>query len=801
MSIWSWLTRRRQNERDFDEEIRGHLAIAARERMADGVDRPSAHLASLKEFGNLTLTTEAVRSVWTPAWLDLLREYMSDVRYALRVLAKSPAFALTVVAVLTLGIGANAAVFTMLKGMALTPLAGIANSSQLGIIVNETDKGRKAGLSYHDYQYVRDHDRAFSGLAATGVAIVNLGRGRSARPIYGELVSGNYFQALGVRAGRGRTLLPSDEIAPGRHPFVVLNDGFWRRDFGGDPDIVGKTIEINNYQLTVVGIADATFHGTIVGYDVEVFIPLMMAPQLGINVGNLQNPTKADILADRGAGILDVLGHLRPATTFRNAGAQLEALSATLSREGALTDVAERLKVIRIWQSPYGGQTFLLPVLVVLGAMGLLVLTIACANIAGLVLVRGVSRRGEIAVRLALGATRARIVRLLIIENLVLAVPGAVLGIVLAARGLPVLVNYADMMSAPQRLFFNIQLDRVVIGFSALVACASALAFGFVPALRSSRIDLVTVINEDSSPRGASRGRLRGGLVVAQVAVSLLLLVGAGLVARSLDAARRAYPGFDASHVTAIALDVKANGYNPARGRVFYRHLLDAASNDAGIESATLASTTPLNLVGTREQHVEIDGYTPRRDEDLGFPVEHDWPRLLSHAADRSCWPGAAFEDRDDETAAPVVVVNNTLAQKFWGGAINAVGKRMRVGTGDRRTVIGVAADVKYSQIERSAATLRVPAVLPGVSIEHDAAHARRSAGERAGRSSARASCRSGSRTAADPRAAARRADARCDDPAGVHVDDAVRLWRGGHDAGRHGHLRAGVVHGQAEHA
>jgi predicted permease len=701
MSIWSWLTRRRDNERDVEEEIRGHLAIAARERMANGADPRTAHLASVKEFGNLALTTEAVRGVWTPGWLDALREYGSDVRYAVRVLAKSPAFALMVIAVLTLGIGANAAVFTMLKGMAFTPLAGIARSSQLAIIVNETDKGRKAGLSYHDYQYVRDHDRAFSGLAASGLAIVNLGRGRSARPIYGELVSGNYFQALGVRAERGRTLLPSDEIAPGRHPFIVLNDGFWRRDFGADPDIVGKTIEINNYRLTVAGVADPTFHGTIVGYDVEVFIPLMMAPQLGINLGSLQNTTRADILAERGAGILDVLGHLRPGITFANAGAQIEGLSAALSREGAVTEVAEHLKVIRIWQSPYGGQTFLLPLLVVLSAMGVLVLTIACANIAGLVLVRGVSRRGEIAVRLALGATRARIVRLLILENLVLAVPGAVLGILLALRALPIIVDYAGMMAAPQRLFFNFQLDRLVIGFSAAVACASALGFGFVPALESSRIDLVTAINEDSSPRGAARSRLRASLVVAQVAVSLLLLVGAGLVARSLDAARRAYPGFDPNQVTAVALDVRANGYNEARGRVFYRHLLDTARADTGIESATLASATPLNLLGTREQHVEIDGYAPRQGEDLGFPVNtigSDYFRTLRIPL----MAGRPFEDRDNESSAPVVIVNNTLAQKFWGGASNAIGKRIRIGTGDRRTVIGVAADVKYSQINEA---------------------------------------------------------------------------------------------------
>ena len=701
MPLWSRLNQRRLDEDDLQDEIRAHLAIAAEERMADGADRRAAQLASLKEFGNVTLTREAARGVWIPAWLEAVHDLASDVRYAVRVLAKSPVFALTVIAVLTIGIGANAAVFTLLKSMALTPLAGIAESSQLGVIVNETEKGRKAGLSYQDYTSVRDHDRAFTGLAASGLATVNMGRGRSARPIYAELVSGNYFQVLGIRAARGRTLLPSDEIAPGRHPYAVLNDGFWRRDFGADPGIVGKTIEINNFRLTIVGVADATFHGTIVGYDDEVFIPLMMAPQLGINLGSLQNSATSDLMADRGAGVLDVLGHLRPGITFARAGAQVDALSASLAPEAALGQTAQRLKVLRIWQSPYGGQTLLLPTLAVLGVMGLLVLTIACANIAGLVLVRGMSRRGEFAVRLALGATRARVVRLLILENLVLAVPGAILGMILAARGIPLLLGYAEGMAAPQRLFFNFAVDRLVIGFAALIAGVSALVFGFVPALSSSRIDLVSAINEDASPRGASRGRMRSALVVAQVAVSLLLLVGAGLATRSLDAARRVDPGFDPSHVTAIAFDLRANGYNEARGRVFYRHLLDEARRDSGIESATLASATPMNLIGTREQRITIDGYTPRRNEDLSFvanTVGPDYFRTLRIKVES----GRGFEDRDDQTAAPVAVVNHTMAQTFWGGAANAMGKRIRVGSGDWRTVIGVAADLKYEQVNEA---------------------------------------------------------------------------------------------------
>ena len=705
MGILSWLTRRRPvalDEDDFKEEIRAHLALAVEEKIADGADRDDAQYAALREFGSVTLMTERARSVWTPRWLEGLRDLMSDVRYAIRALAKNPVFSFTVIGVLTLGIGLNAAVFTMLKGIALSPLAGVDASGRLAVIFGETSAGRPVRLSYPDYRHLRDHHRAFSDLFGSTVAPVNLGRGRGARLVWGELVTGNYFRVLDVRVQRGRTLLPSDEVAPGRHPVVVISDGLWRRDFSSDPAVIGKTIEINNHMLTVVGVADPAFHGTIVSYDVELFIPVMMAPQLGFTFGS-QQTTPSAILSDHLAGVFYPQGYLRPGLTLANATAQADALWSTLSRQRPLTDAAQRLKVVRFWQTPSSAPTFILPTLSVLSPMGLLVLTIACANIAGLVLVRGVTRRGEIAVRLALGATRVRIIRLLVVENLILAVPGAALGILLARNAIPVLVSYAERLAAPQLVFFNIEVDGLVIGFTALVACASALVFGFVPALQSSRVDLVSVINEDASPRGASRGRLRAALVVAQVAVSLLLLVGAGLAARSFEAAGRANPGFDASRVTSLDLDLKQNGYDEARGRIFYRRLLDAVRADAGIESATLAANTPLGLLDTRVQRVAIDGYEPGKGEDLAFmwnTVDSDYFRTLRIPLAA----GREFEEHDDEAGAPVAVVNTTLAQRFWGGAANALGKRIRVGDreSDWRTIVGVAADVKYSRINEA---------------------------------------------------------------------------------------------------
>jgi len=688
------------DDKDFQEEIRAHLKIAADEKIADGADPKGARLDSLKEFGNVLLTTEAARRVWTPWWVDAFFDQVSDIRYVLRALARHPAFALTVVGVLALGIGLNAAVFTMLKSMALSPLAGVQRSSQLATVFRETTAGRSLGLSYPDYQYVRDHDQTFTGLMASTLATVGLGKGRGSRSLFAEFATGNYFQVLGVRAARGRTLLPSDEIAAGQHPVTVLSDRLWRTDFAADPDIVGKTVTINDYPLTVVGVADPTFHGTTAVYDVELYIPLMMAPALGFQFGSRET-SGAGIFADRNASFLEPQGFLRPGVTFAAAATQVDALWTARAKERPLAESSERLRVVPFRNSPGSAPLQLVPTLTMLSAMGLLVLMIACANIAGLVLVRGVSRRGEIAVRLALGATRTRIVRLLIIENFVLAVPGAILGVILASQGLPLVVNYVESLAAPRLVFLNVGVDGLVNGFAVLVACGCALVSGFVPALQSSRVDLVSVINQDASPRGAARGRLRAGLVVAQVAVSLLLLIGSGLVTRSLEAARHTNPGYDPTHATSIAIDLKQNGYDEQRGRVFYRHLLEDVRRDAGIESATLSAYEPLAFLETPARRGAIDGYEPRRDEDIAFLsniVGSDYFKTLriDLRAVRS------LEDRDHDGTAPVAIVNTTLANKYWSNATNAIGKRIRVGDGEWRTVIGVAADIKYIRINES---------------------------------------------------------------------------------------------------
>jgi predicted permease len=585
----------------------------------------------------------------------------------------------------------------MLKSTALTPLAGVAGSARLAVVFGETSSGRNLRVSYPDYVDLRDRSASFAGLFGSTLATVNLGRGRDARQVWSEVVTGNYFQVLGVRAALGRTLLPADEVAPGRHPVVVISHGLWQRQFAGDPNVIGSSVDINNYPMTVVGVADPSFHGTIVSNDVEVFVPVMMWSAIGLS-GGLPQDAVANALGDRRAQILFPQGFLKPSASMASTRDEIDALWSSTGGDRRSADGLVRLRLVPFWRSPTGGQTYVLPTLGVLVAMGLLVLLIACANIAGLVLVRGVSRRGEVALRLALGASRRRVLRLLMVENLILAVPGAILGVLLARRAIPAMLAYAEWLAAPERIFLNIDVDGLVIAFSAIVACASAVVFGFGPALRSSRVDLVSVINEDASPRGGGRGRFRAGLVVAQVAVSLLLLVGAGLALESVDAARRANPGFDANQVAVLGIDLRQNGYDAARGRVFYRQLLEAVRGEAGVEAAALAAYTPLGLIEKRAQRVEVEGYEPHRDEDLGFTANEVGPDYF-RALRIEIVAGRPFEDGDDAEAAAVVMVNRPFAERFWGGAANALGKRVRVAGGEWRTVVGVSADVKYTKI------------------------------------------------------------------------------------------------------
>jgi predicted permease len=686
MNLLTWIFRRRAIDRDLDAEIRNHFQMAIADRIAAGEDPESARLAAINEFGNVLQAQEDARQVWRGGAVAMLMDVIQDVRFGVRMLFKNPGFSLVVIAVLTLGVAGNAAVFSLFKGLALKPIPGVRDSGTLAVMLSRTGTARPIGLSVPDYRYIREHDRAFLDLAASCMIFASAGLGADAERVSAELVTGNYFQALGVNAQLGRTILPSDDIAPGQHPVAVISDTLWRRSFGTDPAVVGKTLHLNGQPLTIVGVADTEFHGTVVSMVIDVFAPIMMQPQV----------FPPDRLGQRGAGMMMTIGHLRPGVTVDEAAARTRVLASQLDADNPIPNITTRATVVPIWQSPFGAQTYMLPAIAMLGVMGVLILLVVCANAANLVLVRGVSRRGELAVRLALGASRGRLLRLLLVENLVLAVPGALGGVVLAAVVMP-FIALSGSGSAPGSVYLDTSVDAYVLAFALILSGVCAVVFGLVPALTTSRVEIVTLMN-DISPRMAARGRLRAMLVVSQVAVSVILLVGAGLVLRSYSAARHADGGFDSRQVTSTAIDLQTSGYDESRGLVVINRLLDAMASDAAFASASLAAYVPLSLVDTASRAITIEGYAPRSDEDLAFLNNVVGPHYFQTLR-IPILAGREFTRRDDREAAPAAIVNETLARRMWQTPESAIGKRLRGGTGEWREVIGVARDVKYARL------------------------------------------------------------------------------------------------------
>jgi predicted permease len=687
MKLLDWLLRRDRDD-DLQEEIRSHLSMATQERLADGEDARTARLAALKEFGNVTLTREATRLSWGGAWRSRLTDLTQDFRYAVRTLGRSPSYSLVVIAVLALGIGANIAVFSLFNALALKPIPHVEGSASLGVLVARTDAGRILPLSYPDFRDLRDQGRAFAGIAGTSMDGYSVGLGTHGERVFGEMVTGNYFSVLGVSASLGRTLQPSDDVSPGKHAVAVISDGLWRRSFGSDPAIVGKTVQVNAYPFTIVGVTEPGFQGSIVSLRMDLFLPVMMQAQL----------RGLDLLGARESPLLWGLGRLKPEMSIAAAAAEADLLSVQLDARQPARRVSQRATVIPMWQSPYGAQTYMLPAIMLMSVMGALLLVIVCANVSNLVLVREVSRRGEIAARVALGASRSRILRWLFVENLVLSLPGAALGM-LASRGIGLLLQPMSMSSyAPVPVGLEISLDWTAVAFALVLSCASALAFGFIPALRSSRVDLAGIMKDDLSPRGGSRGRLRNVLVVAQVAVSLLLLVGAGLVIRSLESARSADAGFDARNVGSVSLDLKPSGYDGTRGRSFYQTLLDTVRAQPGVESAALTAALPLTLVDGNSVDALIEGHDPRQNEDMRVLINTISPDYFATLR-ISLVAGRDFASSDLSDTLPVAIVNETMARQFWRTPDEALGKRMRLGGGDWRMVIGVVHDIKYARV------------------------------------------------------------------------------------------------------
>ncbi|MEJ7812522.1 MAG: ABC transporter permease [Gemmatimonadaceae bacterium] len=611
-----------------------------------------------------------------------------DLRFAVRTLLKQPGFTAVAVAILALGIGANVSVFSIANALLLRPPALVRAPEELVRVSRVNEEGALDAMSYPDYEYVRDRSKTFSAVAAYGAGATPLifRSGTESEQVDGTFASGNFFSLLGVTPAVGRTFLPDDDRQGA--PYVALiTDALWARRFGRDRGAVGSAVTINGHPFTVVGVLPAAFRGA--GVDdapVELWMPVWARPVVtGRSEKDLvRTPNRVNTW-------LAVLGRLAPGATAEQAQAEVRALARQLA-QAYEENRGIGAAVTREFAADPTARATLVTLVRLLAAVAAVVLLIACANLANLMLVRASARGREIALRRALGATGGRIARQLLTESLILALAGAGAGVVVGMWTGELVLELLPLSVAVEPT-----PDARVLGFALLLAVVTGVTFGLAPALRAARPDLALAI-KGSPGRAGARSGLRSSLVVAQVALSFLLLVGAGLFVRTLQRVRALPMGFDVDHVLVLSLDLRPYGYTDSTGTPFYRELLGRVRALPGVRSASLDADAPL--AGSRSStRIQVEGVdAPPGEESFSIntnTVASDYFRTLGIPL----IAGRGFTDRDDAAAPGVAIVNEVMARRFWPGA-SAIGKRIRLGARSPwLEVVGVVRDGRHYSV------------------------------------------------------------------------------------------------------
>ncbi|HKX00689.1 MAG TPA: ABC transporter permease [Bryobacteraceae bacterium] len=617
--------------------------------------------------------------------MDWLRR---DLIVSLRRLRQSPGFTAAAIATLALGIGANTTIFTAVNTIVFRALP-VERPNELVALNTRTAKDEYPVQSLPNYRDFRDRNNVFSGLITYGIAPAALSQGSGNNSIvWTNLVSGNYFDVLGVGPFRGRVLHPEDDRNKGAHPVAVISYGCWQRRFGHDPDIAGKRVRLNGMPYTIVGVAPPEFHGTEVMYTPDIWVPMAMLPQI--------QPGR-DSLDQRRDQSYFVIGRLKPGVTRPHAEAALNAIAAELGHE--YPEANEGMKIALSTPGLFGnyfrGTT--LGFAAVLVAVGGMVLLIACVNLAGLLLARAVDRRKETAIRLALGASPGQLIRQLLTESVVLSLAGGIAGILLAVWLVQLFAAWRPPVDVP--VIPTLVIDRTVLLFAALASLATGLLFGLTPALASTHTSLTPALKNDVPVERMRRFHLRDVLVTAQVALSVVLLVGSILVVRSLQHALNLHLGFEPRHAASVSMDLSLEGYNETRGREFQRRLLEKVRSLPGVESAALINFLPLTL-NISNNTIFIEGKPIPRAADVPTAGIYAVGPGYFHTAQTRLIAGRDFDERDQPKSKRVVIVNQAFAHQFLPNE-NPLGKRFRYNAndGEWNEIVGVVEDGKYRSL------------------------------------------------------------------------------------------------------
>jgi predicted permease len=693
------ITFRSDRSSDLDEEVRAHIDMQALEYERQGMTPDAARAAALHRFGHVEQMKNHYRELRA---LPSLEAVLRDVRYSARVLRRSPGFALMAFLTLTIGIGATTAVFSLVNRALLQPLP-VERPGELVSLNNRGSRGMLNLFSYPNYIDLRDRADVFAGLIAYRFTPIGASAGGVNERLWGYLVSGNYFDVLGVRPAIGRTISRADDALRGASPVTVISFRYWQQRFASDPGAIGQTLIVNGRKYTIIGVAPRGFFGTDVVAAPDLWFPLAMQPVIENGAPNID---------DRRADTVFVIGRLAPRVSRTQASVAVDGMAAALARE--FPDINERTQVILSPPGLFGGAMRgpLLGFTGLLLTIAGLVLLLACVNLANLLLARGIDRRHEVAIRLSIGAGRIALVRQLLTESLILSCTAGAAGLMLAWWLMRTVSAARLPIDIP--LVLDLPLDGRVLLFNVALSIVTAVMFGLVPALQATKADLAGVLKDSASSSGRQSVAWRNALIVVQVAVSLVLLTGAGLMWRALARTETMALGFSTSGALEVSFDLRLQGYAPAQGREMQRRVLDAVGALPGITNAALADVVPIDLHFSRTR-VYPEGSATERDTRAPVAFMSRVTPGYFQAMGTRLAEGRDFTDHDVQGSTLVAIVNRSLASRFWPGT-SAVGRRLRLGGtaefgfalgakgGPLFQIVGVVEDSKFASFNDNGA-------------------------------------------------------------------------------------------------
>ena len=683
------LFRRRGLEADLDAELRSHLEMAVELNLRKGMSAEDARREALRSFGGVEQTKELYRD---QRGLPMIETTLQDLRFGFRMLRRSPGFSALAVLCLTLGIGANAAVFSWIEGILFRPYPAVTHQERL-LALGGTERGEARGtpISWPDFVDLQRSCTLFDAFFVTKIMGTTLSIGDRAEVTTGSIVSANYFDAIGVHPILGRGFEPGEDTGRNAHPVTVISYQLWKGRFKGDPQIIGKTQRLNGVLHTIAGVTPEGFYGTFVGWAMQFWVPASMEETF--EAGGYK-------LEDRGARWIEAYVRLKPGVTLAQAQQEISAVAQRLEADYPATNRGRGIKLWPLWQTPFNNAGTLLPTLEIMLAVVVFVLLIACANVGNLLLVRSFARRHEMTVRLAIGAGRGRLLKQLFTRGLILSAFGAAGGILVAYW-----CRHALVLLFPARrgvaMHLPGEIDWRVLALSAGVCLIATLLLGLVPAMQTGKIDLAGALKAESAGVVGGRGRawIRSGLVVMQVSLSFVLLVGMGLLLQSLQKIRTTSPGFSTHGVLETVVPLVSAGYDAPRAQSFQDELLERVKALPGVESAAFGRMTPLSYGSFSSAPIAVDGYQAPPEEQPIVQYNEVGPDYFATMG-IPLVSGREFTRADDEKAALVAVVNETMAAKYWRGK-NPIGERVQV-KGRWMQVVGVAKDSKYQSVRET---------------------------------------------------------------------------------------------------